>query len=46
MKSGKEAISLNNKNSRRQLLEYDLVIENDGAILLDMENENLKFVQF
>lgn len=46
VKSGKEAISLNNKNSRRQLIEYDLVIENDGLILLDMENKDLQFVQF
>lgn len=46
VKSGKEAISIDNKNSRRQLLEYDLVIDNDGVILLDMENENLQFVKF
>ncbi|MGK0446412.1 MAG: hypothetical protein ACJA2M_000180 [Polaribacter sp.] len=46
VKSGKKAISLDDKNSRRQLLEYDLVIENDGVILLDMENENLQFVNF
>ena len=46
VKSGKDAISIDNKNSRRQLLEYDLVIENDGVILLDMENENLQFVKF
>jgi len=46
VKSGNDAISMNNKNSRRQLLEYDLVIENDGVILLDMENKILQFVQF
>jgi Holliday junction resolvase len=46
VKSGKEAISLNDKNSRRQLIEYDLVIENDGLILLDMENEILQYVKF
>lgn len=46
VKSGKDAISLYNKNSRRQLIEYDLVIENDGTILLDMENKKLQFVKF
>lgn len=46
VKSGKDAISTNNKNSRRQLIEYDLVIENDGVILLDMENRNIQLVQF
>jgi Holliday junction resolvase len=46
VKSGKKAISLDDKNSRRQLLEYDVVIENDGVILLDMENKKLQYVQF
>ena len=46
VKSGKSAISLNDKNSRRQLLEYDFVIENDGVFLLDMENKNMQFVKF
>ena len=46
VKSGKSAISLKDKNSRRQLLEYDFVIENDGVVLLDMENENMQFVKF
>lgn len=46
VKSGNSAISLNDKNSRRQLLEYDFVIENDGVILLDMENKNIQFVKF
>jgi Holliday junction resolvase len=46
VKSGKSAISLNDKNSRRQLLEYDLVIKNDGLILLDMENKILQHVKF
>ena len=46
VKSGKLAISLKDKNSRRQLLEYDFVIENDGVFLLDMENENMQLVKF
>ena len=46
VKSGKSAISLTDKNSRRQLLEYDFVIENDGIVLLDMENRNMQFVKF
>ena len=46
VKSGKSAISLTDKNSRRQLLEYDFVIENDGIVLLDMENKNMQFVKF
>ncbi len=46
VKSGTSAISLNNSGSRRQLLEYDFVIENDGVFLLDMENEIMQFVKF
>ncbi|MCK5816352.1 MAG: hypothetical protein KAH07_10460 [Flavobacteriaceae bacterium] len=46
VKSGKSAISLKDKNSRRQLLEYDFVIENDGVFLLDMENKNMQLVEF
>ena len=46
VKSGKSAISLKDKNSRRQLLEYDFVIENEGVFLLDMENENMQLVEF
>jgi hypothetical protein len=46
VKSGKSAISLRDKNSRRQLLEYEFVIENDGVFLLDMENKNMQLVQF
>ncbi|WP_225034698.1 hypothetical protein [Winogradskyella sp. SM1960] len=46
VKSGKSAISVQNKNSRRQLLEYDFVIENDGIFLLDMENRTMKLVKF
>ena len=46
VKSGKSAISVNNKDSRRQLLEYDFVIENDGVFLLDMEHKNMQLVEF
>lgn len=46
VKSGKSAISLKDKNSRRQLLEYDFVIENDGIFLLDMENKKMQLVEF
>lgn len=46
VKSGKSAISITDKNSRRQLLEYDFVIENDGVVLLDMENRNMQVVKF
>lgn len=46
VKSGKSAISINDKNTRRQLLEYDFVIENDGVFLLDMENEKLNLIKF
>lgn len=46
VKSGTSAINIKNRNTRRQLLEYDYVIENDGVFLLDMENRDLKLVQF
>ncbi|WP_430810258.1 MULTISPECIES: hypothetical protein [unclassified Carboxylicivirga] len=46
VKSGFQAISARNKNTRRQLLEYDYVVENDGVFLLDMENHQMKLVQF
>lgn len=46
VKSGRSAISVSNSSSRRQLLEYDFAIENDGVILLDMENKLLQHVNF
>ena len=46
VKSGKSAIYINNKSTRRQILEYDFVIENDGIFLLDMENKKMKLVNF
>ena len=46
VKSGRYAISTNNKDTRRQLLEYSIAIKNDGVFLLDMENENLELISF
>jgi len=46
VKSGTTAISARNRSTRRQLLEYDYVVENDGVFLLDMENRDLKLIQF
>ena len=46
VKSGKSAIYLNNKSTRRQILEYDFVIDNDGIFLLDMENKKMQLVNF
>lgn len=46
VKSGEKAISIANKSTRRQLLEYDTAIENDGAYLLDMENKEMKLIEF
>ena len=46
VKSGNSAISISNKHTRRQILEYDYVIENDGIFLLDMENREMKLIKF
>lgn len=46
VKSGNTATSAHNRSTRRQLLEYDYVVENNGVFLLDMENRQLKLVQF
>ncbi|MCT4643478.1 MAG: Dna2/Cas4 domain-containing protein [Carboxylicivirga sp.] len=46
VKSGSHATSARYKHTRRQLLEYDYVVENDGVYLLDMEKKELKLVQF
>ncbi len=46
VKSGKSAISIANSSTRRQILEYDFVIENDGIFLLDMEHEKLQSIRF
>ena len=46
VKSGKSAITVKDKNTRRQLLEYDYVIKNDGTYLLDMENKKMQLIKF
>lgn len=46
VKSGKSAINISNKHTRRQILEYDYAIENDGIFLLDMENKAMKLIEF
>ena len=46
VKSGTSAISIENKDTRRQILEYDYTIENDGIFLLDMENKKLQPIEF
>jgi len=46
VKSGQSAIYINNSNTRRQLLEYDYTIQNDGIFLLDMENKKMQLVRF
>ena len=46
VKSGQSAISIQNKFTRRQILEYDFVIENNGILLLDMEHEILELIEF
>jgi hypothetical protein len=46
VKSGNTAISIKDAKTRRQILEYDFVIENDGIYLLDMENETLHLIKF
>lgn len=46
VKSGKSAISIKNRSTRRQLLEYAVAIECDGVYLLDMENRSLSLIEF
>lgn len=46
VKSGKSAISIKNRGTRRQLLEYAVAIECDGVYLLDMENKDLQLIEF
>lgn len=46
VKSGTSAISAQNGATRRQLLEYDFVLPNDGIYLLDMENRKMHLVRF
>lgn len=46
VKSGHSAISYKDKSTRRQLLEYDHAIPNDGVFILDMENLKLIPITF
>jgi len=46
VKSGQKAINIKDKNTRRQILEYDFAIDNDGIFLLDMENKEMKNIEF
>ena len=46
VKSGNSAISIANKNTRRQILEYSIAIPCDGVYLLDMENRKLQKITF
>lgn len=46
VKSGNTAISVQNGATRRQILEYDFVLKNDGIYLLDMENRKMHLVRF
>ena len=46
VKSGDSATEIKNSSTRRQLLEYSLFIENDGLILVDMENQKLSRIEF
>lgn len=46
VKSGQSAIYTENSNTRRQLLEYDFTINNDGIFLLDMENKHMQLIKF
>ena len=46
VKSGKSAISIKNRSTRRQLLEYAIAIDCDGIFLLDMENKDLQLIEF
>jgi hypothetical protein len=46
VKSGAVATQIENKATRRQILEYSIAIENDGVYLLDMETETLQRIEF
>lgn len=46
VKSGTSAISIRNRSTRRQLLEYAVSIDCDGVYLLDMENKDLQLIEF
>ncbi len=46
VKSGASATSIQNGGTRRQILEYDFVLKNDGIFLLDMEHHEMHLVKF
>jgi len=46
VKSGNESPKITNRNTRRQILEYYSFIENDGILLLNMENKEISEIQF
>lgn len=46
VKTGNTAPSIRSSSTRRQILEYTLFIPNDGVFLLDMENKELKKIDF
>ncbi len=46
IKTGKDAPSIRNSTTRRQLLEYQYVFKPDGILLVDMERGKLHFVEF
>ena len=46
VKSGKESPKITNRNTRRQILEYYSFIENDGILLLNMENKTISEIEF
>lgn len=46
VKSGDAATEIKNSATRRQMLEYSLFIENDGLLLVDMENQKISKIEF
>lgn len=46
VKSGALATQIENKATRRQILEYSVAVASDGVYLLDMEKESLQKVEF
>jgi len=46
VKSGSESPKITNRNTRRQILEYYSFIDNDGILLLNMENKRIAEIKF
>jgi hypothetical protein len=46
VKSGEQATRLENPATRRQLLEYQLAYDVDGVLLIDVERERIRRVEF